>query len=636
MAVQFKVTKLGGTPVFVAGGTDTRLRQVYGSTRFPDNPLWYYPAFYPLYKKVLADLKALKVEVQFSDAVVQHLKTLATYDDNIANLSLPPGFLFKTNPYTHQREGLVHAYYYLRSALFYSCGLGKTKIVIDWQRLTGCKLLILCPKVVLYTWAREAARHGIEQEYRIVDAASKKKKLAQISEAKDYSGMVISYDSAKRYMEEIAAEMPYTAIVADESHYIKNGRSARTKAAMELSKKAARRIIMSGTPSLGDPRDLHPQFQFLTPALMPEPFWKFRMRFCKVSKYNKYIVVGFKNLDILHDRVATVALRRKKEECLDLPPRSIIDVYVPLAPKQRRLYNTLYISSGFEDLMTQLIQEEKLLSASGIVDMPNVAVMISKLMQVTCGFIYKKEDLPDICDGCEHVRDCVDNGTQPYTGNCEVNQTPAKRLVELLADNAKKDMLRAKLEEILADPENKVIIWGQFLAELDIIEEVVLGLWNKDDHKSNWLEGEQPFHVRVDSKTSKHVTEYAETFNTDPNCKVYIGQVATGVGITLNGGNYMIYNSVPWKLGDYEQSIDRNHRIGQDRPLTVFRLLGEGTVDVDVARALSVKTTVSETMTSVIVCSTCKHREGCEAKIFSKDCAYSRSVSRPITKVKEL
>jgi SNF2 family DNA or RNA helicase len=620
----------------VAGGTDARLNQVYGATRFPDNPLWYYPAFYPLYKKVLADLKALKVTAEFSDTAVSRLKTLATYDDNIANLTLPAGMAFKTNPYKHQREGLVHAYYYLRSALFYSCGLGKTKIIIDWQRITGCKVLVLCPKVVMKTWAKELKVHGIEQEYRLVDAATKKKKLTQISEAKDYPGMIISYDSAKRYMEEIAAELPYTAIVADESHYIKNGRSARTKAALELSKKAHRRVIMSGTPSLGDPRDLHPQFYFLSPTLMPEPFWKFRMRFCKVSRYNKYIVVGFKNLDIIHDRVATVALRRKKEECLDLPPRSIIDIHVPLAPKQRRLYNTLYATSGFDDLLAQLISEEKLLSGAGTLDTPNVAVMINKLIQVTCGFVYKKEDLPDICSGCEHVRDCVNEIILPYSKQCKVNQTPPQRLVEHLADNAKKEMLRAKLEEILADPENKVIIWGQFIAELDIIEDVVCGLWNKDDHKSNWLEGEQPYHVRVDSNSSGEGPEIAERFNTDKNCRAYVGQVATCEGLTLNAANYMIYNSIPWKLKDYEQSIDRNHRIGQDRPLTVFRLLGEGTVDLDVARALNVKATVSETMTSVIVCNTCKHREGCEAKIFSKDCVYSRSVSRPITKVREL
>ena len=140
----------------------------------------------------------------------------------------------------------------------------------------------------------------------------------------------------------------------------------------------------------------------------------------------------------------------------------------------------------------------------------------------------------------------------------------------------------------------------------------------------------------MDSSTSGEAPEIAERFNNDKNCRVYVGQVATCEGLTLNAANYMIYNSIPWKLKDYEQSIDRNHRIGQDRPLTVFRLLGEGTVDFDVARALNVKATVSETMTSVIVCNTCKHREGCEAKIFSKGCVYSRSVNRPITKVREL
>lgn len=634
--VFFKTTRLAGTPVFVASGTDMRLSQVYGATRFKDDPLWYYPAFYPLHKRVLSDLRALHMTPVFSDTAKQRVKTLEDYDRCIEQKTLPAGFEFRTQPYQHQLDGLIHLLYFLRAALFYACGLGKTKVVVDWQRATGAWPLILCPRVVLRVWSAEAMKHGIEQEYRIIDATSKKGKLKQISEAKHYSGAVISYDSARLYYEDLMAEIPYTALVGDESHYIKNGMSARTKAALELSKRAYRRVIMSGTPSLGDPRDMYSQLRFLSPVLAAEPFWKFRQIFCKFAPHHKHIVIGFKNLDVLQQRVSTVAIRRKKDECLDLPERTIIDVAVRLKDKQRRLYNTLYATSGLDELTDQLVRENHLLLDEGVLRMPNVAVMINKLIQVTCGFVYKQDDGPNICDGCMFVRNCVVEGVKPYTKRCHVDQTPRPAIVEMLKENAKKETLTSKLEEILVDPENKVIIWGQFTPELDLIEDAIRGLWNKKDHDINWVDGQDmPYHVRVDGK-AKRVNELVDKFNNDPACRVYVSQVATGTGITLNAANYMIYNSLPWKLGDYEQSIDRNHRVGQDRKLTVFRLLGSGTVDWDIAKALRLKTTVSETITSVIVCSACDQKEGCEAKIFGEGCKYKRSVSRPVTKVHEI
>jgi len=284
---------------------------------------------------------------------------------------------------------------------------------------------------------------------------------------------------------------------------------------------------------------------------------------------NKHIVVGFKNLDVLHDRVALVALRRQKEECLDLPKQHIIDVPIPLQGKQRQLYNTLVRSKEFEDIT-----------------IPNAAVLLSKLLQVTAGFLIKKTDQPSPCDTCSLVRSCVQEGTLPYTTTCQVITTPLPRVIERLDENTKLDMLQEKLDEILVEPMNKIIIWGQFIEELNIIEETL----KKKGDNEGWHA------VRVDGSVTNHIEKIATHFNEDPTCRVYLGQVETGVGVTLNAANYTIYYSLPWKLSAYLQSLDRNYRIGQERNVVVFRLLGRGTVDEDVARALDNKWTVAETI----------------------------------------
>lgn len=582
-----KVTSLNGTPVFVVPGMDHRFSKVFGATRIKGDPLWYYPAFYPAHRIVLKDMEALKIPVQLSPTAAEAVQYFDTYASRIAKQELPDGFLFRTKPYQHQLDGLVHLFFHYRAGLLYGCGLGKSKIIIDWQRATECWPLILCPKVVLHVWAEEVKIHGIDQEYAIIDANSVAEKNRQIQNAAKYSGAVVTYDTARRYMEELAT-LPYTAIVADESHCIKDIRSQRTKAAIELSRKACRRVIMSGTADLGDPRDMYPQMRFLGPAFMPENYWAFMRTYCVTAPMNKHIVVGFKNLDVLHDRVKLITIRRRKEECLDLPEQQILDLHVQLEGDQRKLYNSLIQSKEFADLLDYLVMHDmqSVLTQPGKVTIPNAAILLSKLLQVTAGFLIKKTDAPEPCNGCEFVRDCVYEGVAPYSKACRVVQTPPDRPVERLRENSKLEMLLGKLDDILVEPTNKVIIWGQFIEELNLIEDAL----KEKGEAEGW------HHVRVDGSVTTHIQRIAAHFNETPDCRVYLGQVETGVGVTLNAANYMLYYTLPWKLGAYLQSLDRNYRIGQKRSVTVYRLLGKRTVDEDIARALDNKSTVAETI----------------------------------------
>lgn len=638
MRIQVKVTKLFGTPVFAVKGFDLRLKRVYGGMFVEKKQLWYFPAFYPVYEYVLRDIKILKIDAQFSDTALRVVKQLQAIKARIEAQELPEGFEFKTQPYEHQREGLVHAIYNFRAALFYACGLGKTKIVIDWQRAINCWPLILCPRVVLHVWAAEAKLHGIEQEFRVIDGVSKKDKLAQLADAKNYRGVVMSYDTAKRYYEEVIHQIPYNAMVADESHCIKSHTSQRTKTSLELSKKACRRIIMSGTPSLGDPRDMYSQLQFLSPSFVRETFWKFTSMFCVSAPYNKRIVVGFKNLDVLQKRVMLIALRKTKEECLDLPKRLVINLEVPLEASQRKLYNGVQRAKEVEDLTAELIKEGALHGTEGIVKIANAAVLINKLVQVTCGFIYKRYDNEGLCDGCEHLRDCVFEDIQPNTRKCKAHPEPLDPIPEFTKDNAKKTLLMAKLRDILADPENKVIIWGQYHPELDLISDALSGLWNQRAHDEHGREYTE-YHVRVDGTTAGRAKKLADTFNEDPYCRVYLGQVSTGVGLTLNAANYMIYYSLPWKLIDYEQAKDRNHRMGQERDTVIYQFTGRSTVDESIAHSLTMKRTVAETITTAVVCTKCEHDVRCRLEgvnIFGEGCIYQRKVERHVTKARSI
>lgn len=623
MIIKVKLTEKLATPVFVVASKDVTLNKVFGATKIGLDCLWYYPAYYPLHDIVLRDFEALQLAYKLSEMAQAWVDHQDAYAERVQKRELPNSFEFKTKPYEHQLQGLTHIYYNIRAALFYSCGLGKTKIIVDWHRLTKAKPLILCPPVVMPVWVAEMKRHGIEQEIAVVDSKTKTGKLKQIEEAKNYQGLVVSYDTARLYVEELKQPGVYNAIVADESHYIKGAHSQRTKAALELAAGVKRRIVMSGTPSTGDPRDMFAQLKFISPSLVQENFWKFQHKFCIFSQSNRHIVEGFKNLHVLNKRIELVSLKKTKEECLDLPTRNLIDLKVPLYSCQRKFYNTLIASQEYQDVLKSLLEKQSLLTQEGRIDIPNAAVLVNKLLQIVNGFMYLKADVPNICDGCAHIKVCVHEGIRPYTKKCLIDSTPVPVLVEKSPKNAKLDALSNKLEEIFVEDSNKCIVWGQFKTEMDLLEQFF---------KEKW--GENSF-VRVDGST-KNPAEAAKRFNEDVNCRIYLGQVETGIGITLNAANYMVYFSLPWKLLAYEQSLDRNHRVGQRRSVTVFRLIGANTVDEHVAINLNQKRSVAATITSVLTCVGCKRNEYClvnNIRLFEPGCKFKRSVNKSTTRV---
>jgi SNF2 family DNA or RNA helicase len=629
--LKIQVLQLNRTPVFrvVPGGIyGFNYQEIFGATKLSDGN-YYFPAFYPLHRRVLRDLeiktRANKAELILSDEALKHYDAMEAYQDKIDDKVLPSDFEFRTDPYEHQLDGLIHLIYNLRAALFYDCGLGKTKVIIDWQRAVKAWPIVLCPKIALHVWPNQLAMHGIDQEYMVVDGATPKKKKQQITEAKTHGGIVMTYDTMKRYYAQIVEEVPYDAIVADESHKLKGYDSMRTQVATEIGKKAYRRVIMSGTPSLGDPKDLPPQFRFLAMYIMPWNKTDFRRKFCNRASADPRIIVGYKNLDILNARANILSIRRRKEECLDLPERSFVDIPIKLSGKPLKLYNTLVVEvqqyGDLETIISKLVSDELVLPR-GVIDIAHPAVLINKLLQVSSGFVMKKDQVPSPCDGCQYVDNCVEVEPQirPWTKRCFAWNTseetlreeerermgpPPETFAERLGSNPKEEPFVELMEELMREDNHKVIVWGQFIEELNMIEDIVQKMLP-----------DKGSYVRVDGRSMGKIQDFEKTFNENPNCRVYIGQVATAVAITLNVAQYMVYYSLPWNLEHYSQSLDRNHRIGQTKATTVYRLLTNG-VEKYVAKALAEKSKLAESLVSA-------------------DGVNDRNVKRTITKVHEL
>ena len=676
---------LNGTPVFVAPGMGPQYDRVHGCMVDREKRRCIFPAYPPFGLLAATDLTKVQKDTSFSPEAEQQIAWLRAVPHRLSERTLPEGFSFATKPFDHQIEGLVHLLNYPRFALYWDAGTAKTKVLVDLKRCHPTKrMLVLTPKVTVQNWVREVNLHSGGQLKAVALRGDPEQKRDIVTRYKEYDVLVASYGTARnlghprlypatlkalkeaqangvpmsqnaletlvrgirfvsdpdrqlhlalawalgspikhvcdfaeaesKYSPQWLKDIDFQIIVADESHNLNNTSAQQTKAALALSKQASHRYLMSGTPTLGDPRHLYPQMKFLSPAIIPEDWLKFSDMFLLRHQWNKRIVVGFKNINILNERVNRVAIRKTKEECLDLPPRTIIDIPIDLSAEQKKLYNKL-VGDMAADLQ-EFFDSESTLAVQ------NAAVLLNKLAQVTSGFIIDSQRKADICDTCPHLVKCVDGNVLPYTAKCLVVQKAPPGLLNTLKENPKLEVLEGLLDKILANDKSKVIIWGQYHAELDTITELL------EKKKLKFVRGGEG-----------NIQKKIDEFNLDPACRVYLSHVATGVGITLNSATYMIYYALPWSLGHYLQSIDRNYRAGQLEKTTVYRLLAGETVDAFKAAALSEKKDLSALLTNKIACATCIKNVTClrnNVELFDPECLYPRSVKRTVAKARLL
>lgn len=154
-------------------------------------------------------------------------------------------------------------------------GLGKTvqAICIAAYYRSEWPLLVVAPSSVRFTWA-EAFRRWLPS----VRADS----INVVVTGRDSlrSGLVniISYDLLNK-MDKQQPSSPFSVIIMDESHFLKNMKTARCRAALPLLKTAKRVILLSGTPAMSRPAELYTQILAVRPSLFPR-FHDFGTRYC--------------------------------------------------------------------------------------------------------------------------------------------------------------------------------------------------------------------------------------------------------------------------------------------------------------------------------------------------------------------
>lgn len=660
---------VNNTPVFCITQLqdDPQIPRIYGATYDKQNNRWLFPAFPPFIHNVLYDFDKVYSSVDFSIDAQRHIENLKPKDVWVQNLAQQQ---FLVPNFDHQLDGLADVLYNYRWILHWEMGTGKTKVIIEAIKQLQCKALILCPLIALNTWKQEAKFHsGDTLKTLVLNATSKQKKINLLSQMSDYDLVVVTYDTARIYgmprllapavkalkangripnaaikriiqplndpeqqevfirewmsgasLKELAAKVQeqiqdkpqwlmdfnYQMIVADESHRCKDISSLRTKAFLHLVQKASRRILLTGTLSDGDPRSLYPQLKALANYLILGSWWDFCERHLIKAKGNDKIVVGYRNLHILNAKVDSISSRKKLEDCVSLPERRFETIDYELTAKQRKDYN-------------RVVQDWVFPQADDVREIQNGAIRIDKLLQICSGFVYGPQDTT-ICDTCPSLRECVENNTRPGALSC-IQKDIETHEVTRYPENPKLKTLSDKLLDLL--PNSKIIIWARFTQELDDIEEEL--------RKHQWG------YVRVDGKTTKNIQALSAKFNTQDTCVVYLGQISTGISVTLNAAKYAFYYSRSWSIEDRQQSLARNYRIGQSEKTIVYDLCAQDTIEQQQLNALQSKETVSKVLTEKVTCALCSHFMSClQLNIvpWTPGCVLSTKASRVIAQAR--
>lgn len=304
-------------------------------------------------------------------------------------------------------------------------------------------------------------------------------------------------------------------------HYVVLDESQAIKNPMAQTSRAARllkcehRLVMTGTPVENSTFELWSQFTFLNPGLLGNLEY-FRGEFgTPIEKNNDEGKAEF-----LRKLVYPFILRRTKDQVApELPPRTERVIYSDMEPLQRKVYNRL--RDYYRGLLLGMVESK------GIDD---------SRMKILEGLLRLRQV-------CNH---------------------PALIDRQFRGESAKFELLIETLETLRSEG-HKALIFSQFVEMLRILRAEL----DRRKIKYTYLDG-----------STQNRQEQVDIFQSDHKIPFFLISLrAGGVGLNLTAADYVIHIDPWWNPAVEMQASDRTHRIGQDKPVFVYKLITRDSVE---------------------------------------------------------
>jgi SWI/SNF-related matrix-associated actin-dependent regulator of chromatin subfamily A-like protein 1 len=436
----------------------------------------------------------------------------------------------KTKAFPHQLETINYINRHNEVALFDEQGLGKTKIVIDslclsMQRGEIEGVLVVSPMSLLYNWEQEVTKHSFLIPI-VLKGTEREKRYKFLTGANfyitNYEAVIAELGRIRRF-----CRSRRVAVVLDESARMKNPTTKTAQALFQLTTYSIKRIIITGTPVANKPIDLWAQYYFLDGGkLLGSNFNYFK------ATYNENNSLYKEHLADLKDIITEHSIRRCKDDVLELPDKTFLNIYVELINRQLELYNKLR-----EELRIEIQDMD------GNVIIDEAKNILKKLLRLT------------------------QIASNPWLIDKSYTETPAKFFI---LDDLLNDIIKKK---------EKVIIWTSFIANILILKSRLMR------YKPLVIYGEIPVKVRSDA-----VKAFQES---EKNIILIANPSTAREGLTLTRANNAIYIDRNFNLVDYLQSQDRIHRISQTKECKIFKILAKNTIDEYIDRLIDLKSEIA-------------------------------------------
>ncbi|ODS65374.1 MAG: helicase [Acidovorax sp. SCN 65-108] len=440
-------------------------------------------------------------------------------------VAAPQGLQVQLRPY--QLEGLAWLQYLraqgLGGILADDMGLGKTAQALahvlaekEAGRLTRPALVVL-PTSLLFNWQAEAARMAPSLRVLALHGASRGQRYLQIG---DHDLVLTTYPLLWRDVDALAAQ-PFHLLILDEAQMVKNAGSRGARALRKLQ--APHLLCLTGTPLENHLGELWAQFDFLMPGFLGD-VRSFNARWRKPIEENGETL----RAQLLSQRVRPFILRRRKQDvATELPPRTEVIQRVQLQGKQRELYEAVRTTA---DKQVRRALERQSFDGAQI----TILDALLKLRQVCCD-------------------------PRLVKGTTKTAHTMERAKLELLAD-----MLPA-----LVDEGRRVLVFSQFTEMLGLAAELLdtLAL------PYLTLTGQTPPRQR-----GAVVRQFQAQDDTSAPI-LLVSLKAGGLGLNLTAADTVIHLDPWWNPAVEEQATARAHRIGQDQPVFVYKLVAAGSIE---------------------------------------------------------
>ncbi|EHL20792.1 SNF2-like protein [Acidovorax sp. NO-1] len=453
--------------------------------------------------------------------LAQRLRTIGTPQP----VAAPRGLQVQLRPY--QLEGLAWLQYLraqgLGGILADDMGLGKTAQALahvlaekEAGRLTRPALVVL-PTSLLFNWQAEATRMAPGLRVLALHGASRGQRYLQIA---DHDLVLTTYPLLWRDVEALAAQ-PFHLLILDEAQMVKNAGSRSARALRKLQ--APHLLCLTGTPLENHLSELWAQFDFLMPGFLSD-VRSFNARWRKPIEENGETL----RAQLLSQRVRPFILRRRKQDvATELPPRTEVIQRVQLQGKQRELYEAVRTTA---DKQVRRALERQSFDGAQI----TILDALLKLRQVCCD-------------------------PRLVKGTTKTAHTMERAKLELLAD-----MLPA-----LVDEGRRVLVFSQFTEMLalaaELLDTLALPYLTLTGQTPPRLRGAVVRQFQAQDATSAPI--------------LLVSLKAGGLGLNLTAADTVIHLDPWWNPAVEEQATARAHRIGQNQPVFVYKLVVEGSIE---------------------------------------------------------